>query len=324
MNISVVIPAYNSAAYIGETIDSARNQTQPPFEIIVVDDGSSDDTATVAARHGARVVRQKNAGVCAARNTGILTACGDWIALLDHDDVWEPRKLERQAAAVAARPDVACVATDFVRQHGTVVDLTPCLGDPAYHFDRLRAERVDETVVVCPDAAVEMLDTGWFLFPSAMLIRRDVLIDVGMFRPEQRLCEDVDCFLRVLHRTALAVVREPLWRWREHAGNNSRNSTGIQEGWLRLGEFVRTEPQRYARGTWERMQPMLRTTRRSLMALYTSEGDFDRARRVSRSAFGSGLTPTDAALAVVVALPPPFLALVRRARSALRAFSLQL
>ncbi|HEX3110532.1 MAG TPA: glycosyltransferase family A protein, partial [Thermoanaerobaculia bacterium] len=97
-SVSVVIPSYNYARYLGEAIDSALGQTLPPLEVIVVDDGSTDDTPAVLAAYGdrIRVLRQKNAGVAVARNSGIAAARGECVAFLDADDVWLPRKLELQ------------------------------------------------------------------------------------------------------------------------------------------------------------------------------------------------------------------------------------
>lgn len=321
MRISVVIPAYNAAAFIADTIASVRKQTLAPHEIVVVDDGSVDGTAAVARALGCRVLVQSNGGVCTARNAGILAAEGDWIALLDHDDIWLPGKLDRQARAAALCPDVMCFATDFVRQR-TDGDGTPCLDDSRYAFDRVTTEPVEGTILRCPELGSEVLGIGWFLYPSSMLIRRDTLLAAGMFRPEQRLCEDVDCFLRVLARTQLVLVREPLWCWREHSGNTSRDSTGIAEGWMRLGQYVRSEPRAYPPGTLERLQPILQTMRRELVAEYTTRGDFRSARRVSRTPVGGRRTPTDTALAVVVEFPPPLWAMLRRARNVFRALSL--
>jgi glycosyltransferase involved in cell wall biosynthesis len=322
MRISVVIPAYNAAQFIARTIASVHAQTLTPLEIIVVDDGSADGTAAVAEALGCRVMVQRNAGVCAARNVGILAARGDWIALLDHDDIWLPEKLERQARAVELCPDVACIATDFVRQRpGDLIGVS-CLDDPQYGFDSVTVVPVEGTILRCPQLGQQVLGAGWFLFPSAMLIRRDVLISAGMFRPEQRLCEDVDCFLRLLKKTQLVLVREPLWLWQEHSTNTSRDAAGIGEGWLRLGEYVRSEPEAYPSGTSERLQPILQTMRRDLMTQYTTRGDFRNARRVSRTPVGGRRTPTDAALAVVVEFPPPLWAMLRRARSVFRSFSL--
>src|SRR5262245_39908172 len=97
-NVSVVIPSYNSAAYLPAAIDSVLAQTARDLEVIVVDDGSTDDTPDVVARYGppVRGIRQANAGVAAARNRGIAEARGRYIAFLDADDTWEPVKLERQ------------------------------------------------------------------------------------------------------------------------------------------------------------------------------------------------------------------------------------
>ncbi len=321
MQISVVIPAFNAGAFIAETIRRAWQQTVAPLEVIVVDDGSTDDTAALAASLGCVVIRQHNRGVCAARNAGIVAARGDWIALLDHDDLWESNKLERQAAAAALCPGVSCFATDFVRLRagGDISD--SCLSEPTYAVETLTNEIVTSSIVLLPLAGAEILGVGWFLLPSSMLIRRDVLMAAGMFRPEQRLCEDVDCFLRVLRRTPLVLLREPLWQWREHAGNTSRDTAGIAEGWLRLGQFVRNEPAVYPPGTLERLIPILRQMRRELVAEYTARGDFRNARRISRTSLGGRLTPTDAALAVVVEFPPSLWSMLRRARGVFRAFS---
>lgn len=321
MRISVVIPAYNAAAFIGETIRSAQSQTHAPLEIIVVDDGSIDATARIAREFGCCVIRQPNGGVCAARNAGILAATGDWIALLDHDDIWEPAKLERIVDAATLCQGVSCFASDFVRQRDGTPPGESCLSEPKYGFDSLSIVPVTDTILHCTRAGEEILSTGWFLFPSSMVIRRDLLLSVGMFRTEQRLCEDVDCFLRVLRHTSLVVVREALWRWREHAANNSRNVVGIAEGWLRLGQYVSDAPDAFPPRTQQELEPILRAVRRSLVAEYTAQGDFRNARRISRTGFGGRLTPSDAALAVVVEFPPPLWAMLRRARSVFRSFS---
>lgn len=117
---SVVIPAYNAGRYLAETLDSVLAQTRAAHEIIVVDDGSTDDTPAVAARFADRViyVRQANRGVSAARNTGIERATGDWIAFLDADDLWASRFLECVRPVCLSDPRPALVFTDF-RTFGT-------------------------------------------------------------------------------------------------------------------------------------------------------------------------------------------------------------
>src|SRR5262245_28086013 len=96
--ISVIIPCYNAAPFLGETLDSIRAQTYSPLEVIVIDDGSTDDSHVIAESfgHPVRVIRQANQGESIARNRGIDEAKGEWIALLDADDLWNQNKLQRQ------------------------------------------------------------------------------------------------------------------------------------------------------------------------------------------------------------------------------------
>ena len=321
MRISVVIPAYNAAKFIAKTIACVRAQTLAPIEIIVIDDGSRDSTGAIASAAGATVIRQENAGVCAARNAGIMSATGDWIALLDQDDVWLPHKLERQAAAVAKRSDTACVASDFQRLRGTTLHPLSILSEPAYQLDAMTVVSLDDTIRLYPHAGEEILQVGFMLFPSSMLIRRDVLIGAGMFRVDQRLCEDVDCFLRVLRLTPLVIVHEVLWHWLEHDENNSRNAIGIAEGWLRLECFVRDDPLMYPPRTLKALQPLLAIIRRDLIYEYAALGNLRSARRVARSAYRSALEkPSFAALAVMVELPLWVLTILRRTRRTLRSY----
>ena len=321
MRISVVISAYNAKDFIGDTIRSALAQTVAPLEIIVVDDGSTDSTAEIAESLGCRVIRQANKGVCVARNSGILAARGDWIALLDHDDLWLPTKLERQVAAAAVCPEVFCFATDFHRLRAGQPVSPSCLATPSYRFDQMTLQMVAPGIMRCPNAGAEILGPGWFLFPSSMLIRRDLLVDVGMFRSEQRLCEDVDCFLRVLSRTELVVVREPLWLWREHSSNTSKNVAGIAEGWLRLASYVDEAPTAYPAGCSVQLRPILREMRRDLIFEYTARRDFSSARRVSRTVFDGPSSIGDVVLALLVEMPSPVWNLLRRARRIVRSGS---
>jgi glycosyltransferase involved in cell wall biosynthesis len=115
MRISVIIPAYNVEVFLSETIVSVLKQTYPVDEVIVVDDGSTDRTADIAESFDGvvHVIRQDNAGASFARNRALRHASGDIIAFLDADDLWEPHKLERQIAYLAAHPDVGTVASSF-------------------------------------------------------------------------------------------------------------------------------------------------------------------------------------------------------------------
>jgi glycosyltransferase involved in cell wall biosynthesis len=120
MTISVIIPAYNAAAFVGEAIDSVLAQTLQPDQIIVVNDGSQDDTAKVlaglrACGYPIAVIHKPNGGISSARNAGLAHATGDYIAMLDADDRWHPDYLSDQAAVLDAHPDVVCSFTNFNR-----------------------------------------------------------------------------------------------------------------------------------------------------------------------------------------------------------------
>lgn len=213
--ISVVIPAFEAAATLDETLRSARSQTLREIEIIVVDDGSRDATAAIARAHASRDARvrlhvQANAGVAAARNAGIAQAAADWVAFLDSDDLWAPTKLARQIEAVArAGPACALSYTRFslIDESGEIL-LSDVGGD------------VD-------GPALEALCLGNFIGNgSSPLVRRDALLEVGGFDPDLRRrgaqgCEDYKLYLRLAERWTFALVPEPLTGYRAASDNMS-------------------------------------------------------------------------------------------------------
>ena len=207
--VSVIIPAYNAGPYLRTAIDSVLAQTLADVEIIVVDDGSNDDTANIAASFGERVrlLRQDNAGVSAARNRGIEAARADFVAFLDADDWYLlPTKLASQAALLAARPEVGIVHSGWrlVNEQGDV-----------------KAERR-------PWQRVPVLDLqGWLLWqpalPSAMMVRRQALAQVGGFDPRLAHAEDIDLALRLtLAGYATAWLEEVTVAYRQHGSSATR------------------------------------------------------------------------------------------------------
>ena len=118
--VSVVIPAYNAAALLGGTLESTLNSIYQDMEIVVVNDGSQDETAGVASSfgHRVRVITQKNAGMSASRNRGIEESDSEFIALLDSDDIWHPEKIKWQLVALESHPDHAYCFTEFKSWHG--------------------------------------------------------------------------------------------------------------------------------------------------------------------------------------------------------------
>jgi glycosyltransferase involved in cell wall biosynthesis len=195
--ISVIIPLYNRREEIGRAVASALRQSHAPHEIVVVDDASRDDSASAVAALGDRRIRlvrhERNRGAAAARNTGIAAAEGEWIALLDSDDEWEPEKLTRQLAALRAVPNTpaASVTGYVIRDYRT--------GEQRAFTPRPEDATLDALVWGCP------LGVG-----STLLARRAVFAEIGAFDPDLPRLEDWEWLLRYLPAHRLGVVPDPL------------------------------------------------------------------------------------------------------------------
>ncbi len=202
--VSVVIPAYNQGQFVREAVLSALEQTYGPLEVIVIDDGSTDNTQQQLAPflHRVRYVHQKNAGLSAARNTGIQLARGEWIALLDADDVWHRQKLEIQLAAIENRKDVALVGSPAITVLPLELPSAPCTYTLTVRHFLLSAR----------------------MGPSSALIRRRSLEAVGMFDESLQSVEDRDMWLRIAAKLPCVLVESPCWWHREHPGQLSRNA----------------------------------------------------------------------------------------------------
>lgn len=196
--VSVVIPAYNAEAVLGNALRSVLGQTLPVHQVVVVDDGSADRTAEVARSYaGVTVIQQKNRGVSAARNAAIAAATGTWIALLDADDDWMPEKNARQIALLEAHRDVvwsACNA-DHLTASG---ERLPAMGDDVPRALRGGVVHYFESVIA-----------GAPYVTSGIAIRRDVFERIGPFDETMQGPEDRDLFWRIAaSHTHLAYVAE--------------------------------------------------------------------------------------------------------------------
>ncbi len=190
ISISVVIPAHNVEDFIRRSVNSVLAQKYTPLEIIVVDDGSTDGTATVVQSYGdaVRYLHQKNSGVAVARNTGIHAATGNYIAFLDADDEWRPHHLENAAKILQTHPDLrwyGAAVNQYIHETGQVVaeykEKKPGrLIEGAYFKDYMTA---------FPPYA--------HIAPSTMVIHRPVFNEVGMFDPAKRMGQDLDMWFRI-------------------------------------------------------------------------------------------------------------------------------
>ena len=229
--LSVVVPAYEAAATIESTIRSVLAQTRGDFELIVVDDGSRDDTsgrvaALARTDDRIRLLRRPNQGVAAARNAGVEAARGEHVSFLDSDDLWLPDYLAAMTSALAARPEAGFAYTDaWILDERT----------RRIHRASMMASR--EPPVVAPDDPGELLRLlirGNFVFTSAT-VRRAVLEQTGGFRAEFSPAEDYDLWLRIVAR-GYAAVRVPgrLAVYRDRSGSLSSDPATLYEAERRV------------------------------------------------------------------------------------------
>ncbi len=200
--VSVIIPAYNSGHYLDEAVQSVIAQTFADWECIVVDDGSTEDLSRVEKMDPRiRLIRQPNRGTSAARNMGILNSVGEFIAFLDHDDIWFPRKLERQLAAFAEHPEAGLchAAVEGIDADGNVVS-PPVIGN----FPRWE----------------EMLGNGAPQLSTTM-IRRETIAAAGLFDPLYPVVQDMDLFLRIARIFPIISVPSCELQYRWHGNNTS-------------------------------------------------------------------------------------------------------
>jgi len=192
--VSVIIPTRNRAAMVREAVDSVLAQKDARLELIVVDDGSTDETPEVLSsyRDRIRLIRQDNRGVSAARNRGVQAARGEWIAFLDSDDLWLPGKLRAQLSFFASHPGLLICQTEEVWiRNGRRWNPKKYHAKPSgYCFGRL-LERC-------------------LVSPSAVMMHRSLLDGVGLFDESLPACEDYDLWLRIGCRHPIGLVPEPL------------------------------------------------------------------------------------------------------------------
>ena len=207
--VSVVMPAYNAMRFLPQTVASVLSQTRQDFELIVVDDGSSDGTDAFVWQQPdvrIRLVKQTNQGLAAARNAGIAASRGEYIALLDADDLWEPTKLEEQLARITNRPEVGLVHT-------------------AIRYINETGDEINRVLKVVGDGDVwtKVVVHNPVRCGSTPLIRRECFETVGMFDPALRFSEDWEMWIRIARRYHFATVDKPLTLYRQHGANMTKS-----------------------------------------------------------------------------------------------------
>lgn len=226
MHVSVIMPAYNREKYLAAAVESVIAQTFGDWDLVIVDDGSTDRTAAIARdfsrRHPdrIRVLSQGNAGVTVARNAAIRAAGGTHFAFLDSDDLWPPIKLERQAALFAAQPDLAFAYSGYL-----LID---------------EAGRPTREVRPDPRFQGRIQDLLWLedneIVGATLMIRRDALFEAGLFDERLKGSENLDLRLKLARLGPVAFVDEPLYSYRRHEDSLTSQDGLMSEQFLKLVE----------------------------------------------------------------------------------------
>lgn len=248
--VSVIIPAYNGEKYLAVTIQSALDQTYPHKEIIVVNDGSTDNTAHVIAFFGDRVrsIEQQNAGSAAARNHGIQAARGEFIAFLDADDLWLADKLRIQVDYLTKHPEVGAVYCSWQVWRPN--------GDGEFAIPTVTPSRE-------PEDAIDPEHSGWLynrlfhdsiIHTTALMVRREIIQQAGFFDTTLRRGQDYDYWFRLSRLAPIHKLKAVLSLYRIHAESITHKAHNINypsviiekalAQWGRVGPDGTTTPQR--------------------------------------------------------------------------------
>ncbi len=213
MKVSVIIPTFNRFSLISRAIDSVLNQTIKPFEIIVVDDGSSDDTYTFIKNNykSVKLIKQNNLGVSKARNVGIKNSSGDWIALLDSDDEWKKNKLEVQIKSLSEYDYYSvCHTNEIWIRNGIRVNQKK-------RHQKYGGEIFDKCLDICR------------ISPSSIIFKKNIINEVGWFDEGLSICEDYDLWLRITANYKILFIDKPLInKYGGHSDQLSKSVKGIE------------------------------------------------------------------------------------------------
>lgn len=272
--VSIIIPAYNVAPYIGETLESVFAQTFTSYEVIVVNDGSPDtvDFEKAIEPHLDRIVylKQDNAGASVARNTGLNAARGEFIAFLDADDVWLPNYLEAQMKFIRERDaDLVCADAEM-------------FGEPATEGQSYMTLLMNDAPAAGEVSFLELVDAQRSLITSGILARRDRISETGLFDPALRTAQDFDMWLRLaLNRARLSYHRRTLLKYRCRPDGLTRDEINSHQRELRIFDKIQSN---YDLSSVSREEvERIINDRRALLQfelgkLYAAREEFEKAR----------------------------------------------
>lgn len=242
MKISAIIPAYNSQDFILDAIQSIQKQTHPVDEIIIIDDGSTDDTQQIIRSHaqGVSYFQQKNQGPSAARNAGITMAKGDWVAFLDADDQWIDDKIARQLAVLSHSPELHLIAGDMQE-----IGLKNELITPSVLAKHNLLEKFKTNQSLPIQNALAELVTKNFIPTGTVLAKRTTLIESGMFNPAIHFGEDLELWAKIASQHPITCIPKILMLRRLHENNATSSTVLMLEDLVAVMQSIRI----YAKST---------------------------------------------------------------------------
>lgn len=325
MKVSVVIPTYSRAPLLCEAIDSVLSQDLDDMELIVIDDGSTDDTEERARAYGDRIryYRQENKGLSTARNRGIELANGEYIALLDDDDWFMPGKLRLQAALLDAQPGLSGTFSNFTIYRDDD-DITPGGIQTWYNppmewsrvFDRTvtLADLVSDTHPLPPETPAyigSLYDASlehYFVLPTTSLFRKSMMPEDGLFPLNDPICGDWDFFARLGRRSPICFVDGDLSFNRSHVDEQRLTRTRMRRQMsLRVDflERVYLKDANFYRNNKARVDRLLGRRLAELCKLELLDGDQAAARETAMKLLGVGgqRSPRERLVAAIARIP---------------------
>jgi glycosyltransferase involved in cell wall biosynthesis len=272
--VSIVIPAYNVAPYIAETLDSVFAQTYRNYEVIVVNDGSPDteefEQAIAPYLNHISYLKQENLGASVARNTGVQAARGEFVAFLDADDLWLPNYLDAQMKFIRARgADLVCGDANM-------------FGEPETEGQSYMTLLMNDAPASDDVSFLQLVEASRCLITSGIVARREQLLDAGLFDPALRTAQDFDMWLRLALKGArLSYQRQVLLKYRCRADGLTGDEINSHQRELRVFDKIEKD---YDLSATDREQVLqVIRDRRALLhfelgKLYAARGDFETAR----------------------------------------------
>jgi len=231
--VSVIIPAFNCALFISDTLESVCQQTYKNWEIVLIDDGSTDETRSVLAPHLARVryFYQENKGTAAARNAGIQRSRGELVAFLDHDDLWFPNKLELQVRAIQSYPECGLVFTDGKSFDGSGILKDSLIG---YHLQEwIDQHQLSDPAVATGEIFQHLFFGNVIASASSVLVRKQSLESIGCFDERISIADDYDLWLRIALSYPVVLLSSCLYMWRYREDSQSGPMENRYHRWTR-------------------------------------------------------------------------------------------